>query len=176
MPDCVDCGEHFPNKIWIGDKQHTLHHRTRCLECLPFGKRKKTRPDGTRICQKCKKVIPVYQIHYTKFCYVCYQKLREERRRDKVHKIVGEKCWLCGYGGGPQTRSVLDFHHMNPSEKKFSLTIRNMTNLAWKRVLKEMRKCALLCCRCHREYELNLISQKKVERIYKTKWSEPDKT
>lgn len=35
-----------------------------------------------------------------------------------------------------------------------------------------MQKCALLCCRCHREYHVGLMEKGKIEKIWQDKWAE----
>ncbi len=42
----------------------------------------------------------------------------------------------------------MDFHHLDPLEKEFTLSAR-MTS--WSRIKRELDKCVLLCARCHRE-------------------------
>lgn len=69
----------------------------------------------------------------------------------------GGKCFRCGYD---KCMAALDFHHIDPSQKEFSLgpLIRALavkTKNAKERILKkiqmEIDKCILLCANCHRE-------------------------
>lgn len=68
---------------------------------------------------------------------------RELRARAIAHK--GGKCEICGYDQSP---AAFDFHHLDPTEKDFAISER-MTS--WAVIEKELQKCVLLCCRCHRE-------------------------
>jgi hypothetical protein len=56
-------------------------------------------------------------------------------------------CRLCGENSSPD---VLDFHHINPSAKKMSITsmarMRGMLS-----ILDEIEKCVVLCSNCHRK-------------------------
>jgi hypothetical protein len=45
------------------------------------------------------------------------------------------------------------------------------TVAGWDKVFNEMKKCALLCCRCHQEVEYGLIDSLEMEGIYKEKWN-----
>lgn len=54
-------------------------------------------------------------------------------------------CQLCG----ESDISCLDFHHINPSDKKFSIT--DGRNYGIREVLDEISKCAILCSNCHRK-------------------------
>lgn len=60
----------------------------------------------------------------------------------------GGKCEYCGYN---KNIAALDFHHLNPDEKEFSLDKRTLGNKSMEKILKEANKCKLLCSNCHRE-------------------------
>jgi hypothetical protein len=62
-------------------------------------------------------------------------------------RYKGGKCVICGYN---KCKECLVFHHLDPNEKDFSLSMRGITR-AWRRVKKELDKCILLCVRCHCE-------------------------
>ena len=46
--------------------------------------------------------------------------------------------------------AILDYHHINPSEKEYSIA--NSVKNGWskERILKEIEKCVVLCANCHR--------------------------
>ncbi len=74
------------------------------------------------------------------------------RKRDK--KI---KAWLKEYkeslrceNCGENHPACLEFHHTNPSEKKFSIG-RIKDYLSWKMLKEEIGKCRVLCANCHRK-------------------------
>ena len=46
--------------------------------------------------------------------------------------------------------AVLDFHHVNSKDKKFSLQCAAM-NRSPSNIITEVNKCILLCSNCHRE-------------------------
>lgn len=71
-----------------------------------------------------------------------------KRRRDlreRAVRYLGGSCRICGYDKCP---SAFDFHHVNAMEKDFTISAR-MTS--WEAIEKELKKCVLLCSRCHRE-------------------------
>lgn len=73
------------------------------------------------------------------------------RRRVKVRLVseAGGRCKLCGYD---RCVAALEFHHLDPSEKRFALGSRGLgRSLADLRA--EARKCVLLCSNCHAEVE-----------------------
>ena len=156
MPICKKCGNKFPYRININGVQKNLSNRKYCLECSPFGlhntkqlhfNKKKDQKIKTCICGR-------QFIYKGTRCYCCVQKDREKNVIKKIKKITGNKCQICGYD---KDFRVLDFHHLDPSKKKFNLTIRNLVNRKWSLVLEEIKKCIQVCCRCHREIEYNII-------------------
>ena len=68
-------------------------------------------------------------------------------KKKKLISILGGKCKLCGYN---KCIGALEFHHLNPKEKEFSLSANNLC-YSWEKILKEGMKCELLCANCHRE-------------------------
>lgn len=66
----------------------------------------------------------------------------------------GNKCCVCGYN---KCVDALDFHHLDPSQKEFQLSDRNLSN-DWRLVRPELDKCVLLCSNCHRELHAGLLT------------------
>ena len=65
----------------------------------------------------------------------------------------GGKCVLCGYN---KCAGALDFHHTQPAKKSFALSLKGLS-YSWASILKESKKCVLLCKNCHTEVEAGLI-------------------
>jgi hypothetical protein len=78
---------------------------------------------------------------------MAYENVKAWRRRTRENLIVasGGCCAECGYNRCAQ---ALEFHHINGTEKEFSIAqrIRSLES-----IVAEVKKCVLLCCRCHRE-------------------------
>ena len=79
------------------------------------------------------------------------QAVSKRRRKLKGMAIEykGGKCQICGYS---KYQGALDLHHVNPSEKEFSLGHKGYTR-SWEKIAQELDKCILLCATCHREVE-----------------------
>ena len=79
------------------------------------------------------------------------------RRRRKVKRALveeaGGRCCICGYD---RSVAALEFHHLVPAQKSFSLSHRGVTR-SMERARAEASKCALLCANCHAEVESGLI-------------------
>lgn len=61
---------------------------------------------------------------------------------------MGGKCICCGYN---KCTDALDLHHLNPEEKEFSMGAIRGNPKNWKSIVEEMKKCVLVCNRCHHE-------------------------
>ena len=72
--------------------------------------------------------------------------------RRRVRKILieeaGGACSLCGY---QRSHAALQFHHIDPATKAFTLRNGDTRSLASARA--EAAKCVLLCANCHAEVE-----------------------
>jgi len=110
-------------------------------------------------CLNCEKKLTGKQ---TKFCsrpckntfnnhnYQCYQ-AQQKRGRERKLKLIGlkgKKCTNCGYN---KNYAALEFHHNEPLAKEFALDLRSLSNRKWDAIVKESKKCALLCSNCHAE-------------------------
>lgn len=80
-----------------------------------------------------------------------YLKQAVTKRRRKLKEMLveykGGKCIVCGYYKTPW---ALDLHHVDPSKKDFSLSVRGLTR-SWEVLKNEADKCIILCANCHRE-------------------------
>jgi len=164
MKICKKCNKQIPYRTWINGKYRNLIKRSYCLECSPFGTHnvKQIHADmgisGDRICNCsiCKKdyVYSKKKSNSTIRCNSCYVREHRQKLKDEAITLKGGKCVMCGYN---RCRMSLDFHHLNPDEKEFSISGNNASR---KRVLKELKKCILVCRNCHGEIESGLIKIK----------------
>lgn len=73
------------------------------------------------------------------------------RRRQNIKlravEYKGGKCSVCSYD---RCIAAMEFHHMNPLEKDFSVSKKGACT-SWDRVKAELDKCILVCANCHRE-------------------------
>lgn len=79
------------------------------------------------------------------------------RRRRKLKRVLVEEagggCSLCGYD---RCLAALEFHHRDPTEKRFALSHRGVTR-SLERARAEAAKCVLLCANCHAEVEAGML-------------------
>jgi len=83
---------------------------------------------------------------------------RVSHRRRKVKEILvaeaGGGCVACGFNAH---QAALAFHHLDPSQKRFNLSLRGVTRSIDK-LRAEARKCVLLCATCHAMVEAGVLS------------------
>ena len=71
-----------------------------------------------------------------------------KRFKQKIVDSFGGKCAICGYN---KCNEVFHCHHLDPAQKEFSLSSIMSNPQKWMSIVDELRKCILLCCRCHGE-------------------------
>ncbi len=127
---------------------------------------------NTKKCQRCKLHKPINQFCNDKTtkdkkssrCSICrkevckiqYDKNREKRIKETIDYNKNKKiklyeyllenpCVVCG----ENDPIVLEFDHIDPKTKTKNISWA-ITKWSWKRVLKEIEKCQVLCANCHK--------------------------
>jgi len=80
---------------------------------------------------------------YSKKKMAEYMNGYRQQIRQKVFYLLGNKCAKCGDGFG------LHVDHIDPRTKEFTIA-RNWTR-SWSEIEEEVKKCQLLCLKCHTE-------------------------
>lgn len=118
---------------------------------------KKQKDLESKTCPKCKITYNSSEFYNRRngldlspYCKKCSKTQTVERQR-KLKQICveykGGKCSVCDYS---KSVAALDFHHLNPKEKDFSISHVKCTSFNDK-IKKELDKCILLCKNCHAE-------------------------
>ena len=171
MKKCLKCNNDFPYWIKIDGKSHNLNNRKFCLDCSPFKAHNTTNlllasleKNEFKKCPNCNLEKPVDEFYTRKertrknqssYCRSCVNSMTVERQRNIKQKAVdylGGKCYVCNYD---TYIGAFDFHHLNPSEKNFSIAQVKLSS--FERIKPELDKCVLLCANCHREFHGGLI-------------------
>ena len=80
------------------------------------------------------------------------------KRRKKVRLMAveykGGCCQRCGYD---RCMDALEFHHIDPSQKDFSISEKGYTR-SGERVQRELDKCLMVCANCHRELHVKIAA------------------
>lgn len=77
-------------------------------------------------------------------------RLKKRKVKEQLVQYKGGKCSFCGYD---KCLGALQFHHLNPLEKDFTVSHVNLndTNFSMEMLKAEVDKCILLCANCHAE-------------------------
>ena len=68
--------------------------------------------------------------------------------KTKLVTALGGKCQICGYD---KCYDALEFHHLDPSSKEYTLSSIIVNPGLWEKIKNEASKCILLCSNCHKE-------------------------
>lgn len=114
----------------------------------------------TKVCTKCGKLLPLDQfgwrnkqkgIHRAdcKQCHSAYMKNKYQEKKNVIQELKSQcKCAKCGDNRG----YVLDYHHIDPSQKEDDIARMTSNTSSWDKVFEEINKCIVLCANCHREF------------------------
>lgn len=94
-----------------------------------------------------------YKKHYHKYGDAYRQRAIDRKRIVKaglranmLEYLADKSCTICGISD----IRVLDFDHVDPKTKEFSVA-KGLSNLyTWDRIIVEIGKCRILCANCHR--------------------------
>jgi transposase len=90
-------------------------------------------------------------------CGRCSSAAVSRRRKSVKRRLVeeaGGRCVLCGFDEHP---AALQFHHVDPATKSFSIGEGGLTR-SLARARAEAEKCVLLCANCHAQVEVGAKS------------------
>jgi hypothetical protein len=93
------------------------------------------------------------------YCRKCNHQNTLNRQREFKQKCVeykGGKCIICGYH---KYIGSLDFHHLDPTQKDFTISHIKQTSFTKNEIIikQELDKCILVCKNCHSEIHAGLI-------------------
>lgn len=89
------------------------------------------------------------------YCPSCMTMRARRATKVKFVEYLGGKCVRCGYN---KCMDALEFHHIDPSTKKFSIS--GSHTRRWSIAKAELDKCEILCANCHREIAAEMWIQK----------------
>ncbi len=150
--ECGKCGEIKPISSFY---KHKKHLRSYCKKCQQDSvKIHRSKPENKHKWKAYSKKHMADPVNKKK-------KQKSAAKRMKSNKLLaisynGGGCFVCGYN---KCSEALEFHHVNPSQKQKTASSRGIDRkLSFKKMIPELDKCVLLCCRCHREVHAKIIS------------------
>jgi len=116
-------------------------------ELAEFHKNKSKKDGHQHACKECRKIYIRKNYLENKQAYIDRSEKTKIKNRELVWNIkLNSKCIKCG----EDHPSVLDFHHRNKEEKKFTIS-QSYMNHGKLKILEEIKKCDVLCANCHRK-------------------------
>ena len=112
-------------------------------QTLQNSKTRVTRAGSVLFKSRCIKCDKEYMREYHKI----YEPKRYEKELQIMKNLKVNGCAICGYN---KCARSLDFHHVNPKNKKFNLKLANLHKKDTL-VVEEVNKCILVCRNCHGE-------------------------
>ena len=142
---CCDCQEEKPRKEMV-------------ISAI------RKRKDNMRVgrCKSCQSAKSKEHYRNNKLAYKQRGKARRIRKTKIISmvKVDSGGCSLCGI----THLECLDFHHIDRKDK-----LLNISENGWfssvKNLLKEIKKCAVLCSNCHRQIHSGRIDKNKVTAV-----------
>lgn len=108
-----------------------------------------------RFCKICNKEFFGFLNDTRIFCYDCSPRGASVAETHKIQKRImkhllveykGGKCIECGYD---KCEGALQFHHLDPKDKDFTLSLIKPNTIPMEELYREVDKCMLLCANCH---------------------------
>ena len=146
---CKQCGKEFEAK-----RKDAQYCSGACSKKASRERASKGINNKEKVCPKCGNTFVIKGSAFSRrYCYNCIPEIGNTGAANR--KIIkkwaveykGGKCCKCGYD---KCLDALDLHHLNPAEKDFNLSDRNLS-LDWVEITPELDKCILVCANCHRE-------------------------
>ena len=74
--------------------------------------------------------------------------------KQRALALFGSKCCVCSYD---RCAAALEFHHLDPAQKDFSISQAYANPKKWDTIVSELEKCVLVCSNCHREIHQGIL-------------------
>ncbi len=78
-----------------------------------------------------------------------YKMVWARKKKAKLILLLGGQCKNCELIYNGKNGGLFQFHHKNPVIKKFNVNLSAIVDYSWSKILKELKKCKLLCGNCH---------------------------
>jgi hypothetical protein len=83
------------------------------------------------------------------YCKACWNRKTFDIGRQKLNTLIQERGGCCERCGYDKYLGALQWHHLDPSAKEFTIAKHRGKNIDALR--EEVSKCQLLCANCHAE-------------------------
>ena len=119
-----------------------------------FNKKASSKDGLQNKCRECSKLAAKRHYEENAEYYLEKNQRHREEKRLWLEQLKDElKCQNCG----ESEPCCLDFHHLDPQEKDFTVSQAASWGYSTERIQVEIEKCVILCANCHRKYHKGLI-------------------
>jgi len=130
---------------------------------LSFAERDTEEEKTEKCCPRCNIIKSISEFYNRRnkkgsspYCKPCTSNQTVERQRKLKELAINYKGGCCSKCGYNKYNGALEFHHLDPKEKDF--TIAHLRHYSFDtKIKKELDKCILVCANCHREIHGNII-------------------
>jgi len=124
-----------------------------------------------RYCPSCKTYQNINEFYtrrknnFSGYCRRCISRRTTERQRKLKKMMIDYKGGRCQNpecstpGGYDRSINGLEFHHIDPIKKEFTLSQVRLCKMTDK-IKEELDKCLLLCANCHREVHEQIVVER----------------
>lgn len=107
--------------------------------------------EGRHQCKDCRKVYRKQRRKLHPEIHTA-QSIRRQKRQGDWLLSLKKPCIICG----EQEPVCIDFHHIDPSSKEFTIGKHRSRSKEW--LTQEIAKCVCVCANCHRKIHAGLIN------------------
>lgn len=135
MKVCTVCATAKPESDFFYRNRKTEKLHSQCKDCYVINRRKKWREHYHK-----------YGSNYRERAVERSRKIKNDLRTHMLTYLNDKACVRCGVND----IRVLEFDHIDPKTKAFSIARAIASTFSWERILAEISKCQILCANCHK--------------------------
>jgi 5-methylcytosine-specific restriction endonuclease McrA len=135
MRICTVCGSAKTEQEFFYRNKLTEKLHAQCKQCYVLQRRKTWRAHYHK-----------YGSNYRERAVERSRKIKNSLRQQMLTYLSDKACVRCGISD----IRVLEFDHINPATKSFSIARGITSTLGWDKILDEIAKCQILCANCHK--------------------------
>lgn len=152
---CSICNKELPVEHFYKWKYSKDGLRSQCKDCIKLANSKYYQTHKEQVLNNVKEYTElnkekVQQYHH-EYAALNSEKIKRQRKEhDMTKREIFDTYKTCCIKCGERRSYVIDFHHIDPSIKEF--TLGNRYRGSNEKIIEEIKKCVCLCSNCHREF------------------------
>jgi len=132
---CIKCSKEKPIEEFVKSSSKKKGYIRKCKQCA----RKESIEYRVKHPNKWKK----------------YEKSVKDKKKETHNRFIEYRKTLKCVDCGINEWYLLEFHHLDPSQKDIIVSRMCRNGYSWERIMNEVSKCIPLCCNCHRRRHWN---------------------